>query len=243
MFVESCKNGKKPYLRLVDSYTIRKDGVTLSRKKTVLNIGPLDRFDDGEPNYVKRLKDSYKAGSPLIDSLLPYVESEKSVLSCLVSKDTQDKLSIQPKLISDMLLTGLYEQLGIGDVMRQTKSRSKIDYDLNGITKLLTFGRILDPCSKLATYDQADRYHFPIVDNIKLSQVYDALDVLDRQSISIQKRLNTKISNSISRDNELTFYDVTNYFFEIEDNDEDGLRKRGYSKEHRPQPIVQNSLA
>ena len=73
MFVESVQNNGNTYLRLVKSVRVKnKDGLKVSSKQVVLNIGPLSRFDDGQPDYVERLKKSFKAGNPLIPSLLPY---------------------------------------------------------------------------------------------------------------------------------------------------------------------------
>lgn len=78
MFIEKIKNNGKDYLRLV--HAVRKpnkNGDMVSSKKVILNIGPLDRFDDGQPDYLERLKKSFKAGNPLIPSLIPYCSSEK----------------------------------------------------------------------------------------------------------------------------------------------------------------------
>ena len=75
MFIEQIKNNGKPYLRLV--HAVRKPnkhGDMVSSKHVLLNIGPLDRFDDGQPDYVDRLKKSLKAGTPLIPALLPYCD-------------------------------------------------------------------------------------------------------------------------------------------------------------------------
>ena len=70
MFIEVVQNNGKKYLRLVQSIrVINNDGLKVSQKKVVKNIGPLDRYDDGEPDYVERLKKSYKAGVPLIPEL------------------------------------------------------------------------------------------------------------------------------------------------------------------------------
>ena len=79
MFVESFKNNGIPYLRLVRNDRItNKNGVKTSTKRVVLNIGPLSRFDDGQPDYVARLKKSFKAGNPIIPALLPYCEKEQA---------------------------------------------------------------------------------------------------------------------------------------------------------------------
>ena len=79
MFIEQIKNNGKPYLRLV--HAVRKpnkNGDMVSTKQVILNIGPLDRFDDGDPDYLYRLKNSFKAGNPLIPALLPYCSAGKS---------------------------------------------------------------------------------------------------------------------------------------------------------------------
>ena len=74
MFVECFTNNGKPYLRLARSVRVTKpDGRKVSQKQPVLNLGPLDRFDDGQPDYVGRLKKSFKNGAPLIPALLPFV--------------------------------------------------------------------------------------------------------------------------------------------------------------------------
>ena len=78
MFVESFKNNGIPYLRLVRNDRVtNKKGVKTSTKTVILNIGPLSRFDDGQPDYIGRLKNSFKAGCPLIPALLPYCSNEQ----------------------------------------------------------------------------------------------------------------------------------------------------------------------
>ena len=79
MYVECFTNNGKPYLRLVQSVRVtNQSGHKVPQKQVVANIGPLDRFDDGQPDYVARLKKSFKAGSPLIPSLEPYCASVKT---------------------------------------------------------------------------------------------------------------------------------------------------------------------
>ena len=70
MFIECIKNNGISYLRLVQGVRVtNKDGYCTSQKKVIKNIGPLSRYDDGQPDYVERLKKSFKAGNPLIPSL------------------------------------------------------------------------------------------------------------------------------------------------------------------------------
>ena len=80
MFVEKVKNNGTDYLRLVEGVRItNKSGYKTTHKKVILNIGPLKRYDDGQPDYVERLKKSFKAGNPLIPALLPYCDTERPV--------------------------------------------------------------------------------------------------------------------------------------------------------------------
>ena len=74
MNIECFKNHNTPYLRLVASLGLKKvNGKTVHRRKNVLNLGPLSRHDDGKPDYLRRLRESFKAGKPLIKALEPYV--------------------------------------------------------------------------------------------------------------------------------------------------------------------------
>jgi len=76
--------------------------------------------------------------------------------------------------------------LGIYDVLNKYKSQTKIGYDLNGLAKLLVFGRILWPDSKLETFEERDNYLFDVTSSDNLYEIYRALDCLDKVSESIQ---------------------------------------------------------
>jgi hypothetical protein len=180
----------------------------------VRNIGPLSRFDDGEPDFIKRLRRSFKEGNPLIPSLADLVDPNripKRLLSFTLDPDDKNERFCAPKNIGYFILDGLYDGLGIYDVLNLHKSRSKIEYDLNGLTKLLVFGRTLDPCSKKATHAQKDKYLFDVTDSDNLIHLYRALDALNAKSDAIQRRMNLKISRGIGRNTEVCFYDVTNH--------------------------------
>jgi transposase len=170
-----------------------------------------------------------------------------------LSLENEEHYFSAPKNIGYFLLDSLYDAIGIYDVLNLRKSRRNLDYDLNGNTKLLTFGRVLNPASKLATYTEKEKYLFPVSKSENVNEIYDTLSELSETSEAIQKRMNTKIRQTIGRDTEICFYDVTNYYFEIGENDSDkldgegniiekGLRKKGVSKEKRSEPIVQMGL-
>ena len=77
MFIEVSKNNGKDYLRLAKSNRVMNDkGAKVARNTVIRNIGPLYKFDDGQPNYIERLRRSFKAGQPLIAALEPYCSKE-----------------------------------------------------------------------------------------------------------------------------------------------------------------------
>jgi transposase len=247
-------NGTK-YLQVQEShYEISSDGKARQKRRVVKNLGPLSRFDDGHPDFLTRLRVSFRNEHPILhelDELLVQMTPPKIRLE-LDPGDLSD-CTCDPKNIGYFLLDALYDALGVYDVLNFHKSHSKIEYDLNGLVKLLVFGRILWPGSKIGTFKERERYLFGITQSDEPREIYRALDCLDEKSEAIQKRMNTKISATIGRNMEVCFYDVTNYYFEIGRNDEDekddnghvvqhGLRKKGVSKEKRSEPIVQMGL-
>ena len=115
MYVECFINNAKPYLRLVQSVRVtNKSGLKVSQKKIIKNIGPLDRFDDGQPDYVDRLKKSFKAGNPLIPDLLPYcsISQPAETYRFSIREGSPDCFG-HPKLFSHLLLERILEELGL----------------------------------------------------------------------------------------------------------------------------------
>ena len=228
MFIETVQNNGNLYLRLVQSVRVtNKAGYKVSQKKVILNIGPLSRFDDGKPDYVQRLKQSFKDGTPLIPELLPYVE-EKLPEKYTVTFHAGDPHCFgHPKWFAPCVLDPVFSALGLDELFASVKHNSKIQYDLQGIVRLLTYGRILDPASKIATMKQNGKYYQPLVKSNNEDNVYDTLDVIYENKQKIIQRMNTCISKGIGRNTSTVFYDVTNFFFEVEDPDEDLLDEIG----------------
>ncbi len=254
MFIECLNINGKSYLRLVKSVrAANKNGVKVSKKISVLNLGPLSRFDDGEPNYVERLKQSFKDGTPIIPELLPYVETKAPEKYTVTFTAGDPHCFGKPKWFASCVLDPVFSALGLDEFFASIKHKSKITYDLQGIVRALTYGRILNPASKIATIRQNNEYYRPPVRSTNEDNVYDVLDVIYENKQQIIQRMNTCITKGIGRNTSTTFYDVTNFFFEVEEPDEDlldeegniiekGLRKFGVSKENRKQPIVQMGL-
>ena len=256
MYVESFKNNGIPYLRLVRSDRVtNKKGIKTATKTVVLNIGPLSRYDDGQPNYVERLKKSFKAGNPLIPVLLPYCEKEQPT-ETYPTQMTEGSLECfgHPRLFSHVLLERILEELGLNTFFSSYKGFTKLQYDVYSFAKLLTFGRLLNPASKAATVRQNNDYYEPILsEGFNPDNVYDTLTFIYENKDKIIRRINTNLVKKAHRSPQIIYYDVTNFYFEIEEPDEDildedgnvlekGRRKMGVCKEQRKLPILQMGL-
>jgi len=140
-------------------------------------------------------------------------------------------------------LESVYNTLGISDFIQkyEASSRFRGDYSIDEIFKLLVVLRLLAPDSKRASAQRQGAF-YGWNPQIELPNIYRALDHMAAFSVELQQHLDGKIKELIGRDLKHAFYDVTNYFFEIDFPDEDGDRQRGVSKEHRVDPIVQMGL-
>jgi transposase len=151
----------------------------------------------------------------------------------LIEKDKQRSF-----MAGYLFLQDLYYDLKMKNIFRNIKNRHKYQFDLDAIFSDLIYGRVLEPGSKSSSYDTAMKFLEP--PTYEKYDIYRALSVLAEEMDYIQAEV-YKNSNFITlRNNRVLYYDCTNYYFEIEEEDE--LRKYGKSKEHRPNPIVQMGL-
>lgn len=133
-----------------------------------------------------------------------------------------------------LFLQKLYNQLKINDICKTIQDKYQFHFDLNEILSYLVFARIIYPSSKLKTFKQCQ--NFIEQPKFKLHDEYRALSYIAENMDYIQESLFNNSKNIIKRNSNIIYYDCTNYFFEIDD--EDDIRKYGMSKEHKPNPIV-----
>ena len=132
----------------------------------------------------------------------------------------------------------VYYGLQLDKICRRIKAKHKYEFDLNAILSDLIYNRVLEPQSKLSAYKTAQSFLEP--PTYKLHDVYRALSILAEENDLIQSEV-FKNSNFLGeRDSRILYYDCSNFYFEIEQ--EEGDKKYGKSKEHRPNPIVQMGL-
>jgi len=137
-----------------------------------------------------------------------------------------------------LFLQKIYHELGLHKICKIISQKHKFDFDLNSILSRLIYGRVIFPSSKLATYQLSTK--FIEQPNFDLHQIYRALEVIAKEMDFIQSSLYNNSLTISKRNTGILYYDCTNYFFEIDQ--EDGNKQYGPSKEHRPNPIVQMGL-
>lgn len=255
MFIDIFKNNGKDYIRVAKSNRVQnKKGHKIAKKTIICNIGSLDKFSDGKPDYITRLRKSFRSGVPLIEALRPFCTKDKprENYTFNFTEGNPDCVGL-PKLYCHLFLERILEELGTQNLFSFYKSFTKIEYDVYGFAKLLIFGRLLNPASKIATVRQNEDYYDPLLAGFNPDNVYDTLDFIAKHKGQIIRRINTNLVKKAHRCPEIIYYDVTNFYYEIENPDDDemsvdgtilskGLRKMGVSKENRKQPIVQVGL-
>ena len=215
-------------LAIYESY---RDG-RRTRQRTVKSLGYLDELMDKHDDPVAWGKD---IAAKMTKAKR---ESEQAISIEIYPKQKIDKKSQNVKNVGCAVLLSQYVALGIGKALRSASRTSKAKYSLDAICRLLVCERIIDPGSKLCAWSNKDRYFFRC--DFSSDDVYRGLDGIARAKDVVVSSINRQITRAGVRDMSAVYYDVTNYYFETDI--EDDLRRKGLSKEHRPNPIVQMGL-
>ncbi len=225
------------YVYLIESY--RKNGKVKNR--TLASYGSYDELEANEPGAFERLRQEAKDG--LIGREVPK--------QLTVQYNSDIEISNNFKKIGWKLFESIFEMLKIKEAVIQSIDNFKKADDTYDVLRLLTFQRILDPGSKLYTFgSQKDLFG---VWNITENKIYRTLSKISEAKEQIQINAHNQVTKKIGRTASLVFYDVTNYYFETDFNDEDlvnaetgeiieALRKRGPCKAKSGKPIVQLGL-
>jgi hypothetical protein len=137
-----------------------------------------------------------------------------------------------------LFLQRIYHDLGLDKICAVIKEKYRFTFNLDEVLSRLIYGRVLFPASKLATHQLSSTLIEPA--SFDLQHIYRALEVIAKECDFIQAELYKNSKKVSKRNDAVLYYDCTNFFFEIEQ--EEGLRQYGASKEHRPNPIVQMGL-
>ena len=140
--------------------------------------------------------------------------------------------------IGYIFLKDIYSNLGLKKICTKISNKYRIKYDLSAILANLIYTRIIEPSSKLSSFETSKK--FIEQPNYKLHDIYRALEIISEETDFIESEVYKNSLNIINRNTKILYYDCTNYFFEIEQAE--GLKQYGISKENRTNPIVQMGL-
>ena len=234
MFLKQSVSNGKPYLSFVHGY---RDQFGKVKQKTIKKLGYLEDLKKEYDNPIEYFKNIAK-------------ESNNEIIKEYTIKNLNTKIiedNSHSKNLGYVILKKVYDELCISNVLNKKQANLNIEYSLNDVMKLLVYSRILYPSSKNETYNNKDTFF----DNFdfSLKDLYRALDYFNSLKDDIIKSIWNNTKDSYNRDTSISYYDTTNYYFEISYNDEDlidetgkilekGSRKKGPSKEHRKTPII-----
>ena len=229
-------------------------GIRNGKKTTTKNVARIGKHSEllkitDDPlayakEQVKKYNEEYKKENKV--SLEIKVDFAQKIKATNATSSNSTLLNI-----GYFFLQQFYHDLEIDSFFQSATADMKNEFDPNLVNRFLTYSRILHPDSKLGTYQNLDRYYEqPEFDYVHILRTMDILQEHYEDYISHLYNASCKI---IKRDTSVCFYDCSNYYFEIESDDEDyvdevtgetikGLRKYGPSKEHRPNPIVEMGL-
>lgn len=229
MHLKKTKNPRgRIFLSICHSY--RQEG--RNKSKTVKSLGYLDAlekdYDDPIAHFTEvahQMDERYKQAHATIS--LDFSPDKKV-----------DKRVVSRKNAGYAVYSKEYHALDIDKFWRNRADKRPFKYDANAIFRLLVFNRLLCPGSKKAAFDSKDTFFDRCA--FTLDDIYHALSFFCEYESDFKATLDASVARLRPRNTTHVFYDVTNYYFEVEE--EDDLRRRGVSKEHRPNPIVQMGL-
>ena len=223
--VSKSKNSASFYVQK----TIRKESGAVTTV-TVEKLGNLD-----EVRTKAGGKDPYVWAQEYVNELnRKEYEQQKSVIVSYSPTKLLKKGEQKAYNCGYLFLQDIYYSLGLHKICRTIRSRHLFEYDLNDILSKLIFTRILYPSSKKASNKKARL--FLEQPSFELHDIYRALSVLAQENDFIQAELYKNSQDFVERRKDILFYDCTNYYFELEE--EDDFRRYGKSKQHQPLPLV-----
>ena len=189
--------------------------------------------------YVQERLEEYRSRSKERVTTMAYTVDLTRELS--LSDGTELGVSDDGRNLGFLAYSALYHRLELDEFVNNRRRYLDCTFNINVIFQHLVYSRLLWPASKRFTWEHRERL-FGGTD-YEIQHVYRALDPLLEWRKDLLRHLDGKIREQYGRRSTVVFYDVTNYYFERDDEDgEEGLRARGVSKEHRPEPIVQMGL-
>jgi hypothetical protein len=151
-----------------------------------------------------------------------------------IAQDTDNR-----KNLGYAAIMKLYYEIELDRFFNNNARHEGFQFNTNSIMSILTISRILSPGSKKKAFEEKGRYFERFY--FTLEDIYRSLTHFSKIAKETQRHIHEQITQKYGRDTRIIYYDVTNFYFEIDK--EDNLRRKGPSKEHRPNPIMQMGLA
>lgn len=229
--ITGSKNNKDVYIN--QSYR-KENGRTSSRiyKKLGKFNDLVEQFDGSEEKMMAWAKEQAKKETEKYNAESGTVSVSFSQ-SAVIPKNEERSFNA-----GYLFLQQICSGLRLDNICRKIRSHHKFTYDLHAVLSDMIYSRILSPSSKRSSYDYCKSLLEP--PKYELQNVYRALSVMAEESDFIQEELYRNSNFIQPRNKRILYYDCTNYYFEIEE--EDGIKRYGKSKEHRPNPIVTMGL-
>lgn len=231
LHLKKTKNSSgRIYLSITDSYYDKKK--KCSRSKTIESLGYLDelqkQYDDPIAHFQKHVE----------QLKIQKMEKKASLVFQFSPIEKLEKNAKIRKNLGYAVASSVYHTLGIHTFLTNRQRHAKIEYNANHIMELLVYNRLLYPSSKKKAFENKDKFFEK--SSYSLDDVYRFLTFLNKYEADLQVWLNKKVKENYGRDTSLIYYDVTNYYFETDKMTD--FKRKGVSKEHRPNPIVQMGL-
>lgn len=239
--------------RLKDPTYYAQQGIRNGKKTTTKNVrkfgkhSELLKITDDPLAYVKaeieKMNEEYRVGKVSYEIKADFNER--------VTHSRTSASSVTWVNIGYLMLQYIMSGLELKEFFKEITKDRKNTYDCYTIMRFLTYARILDPCSKHATWGKKDSYYEK--PDFEYQHILRCMDILSEHYSKYIEWLFRKSSNVVERNTSVMYYDCSNFYCECESPDEDyidevtgeyieGLRRFGYSKEHRPNPIVEMGL-
>ena len=227
------KSDNRPYLSIVHGY--RDKETKKVRTKTIKSLGYLEDLEKQHPGI-----DVIAHYREVAKQITEAEKSEQKVSITINMNEVMEVGTDNRRNVGYAALVKIYYDLKLDQFFNNDARKYNYEYSPNSIMTMLVVSRILSPGSKLKAYEERGRY-FERFD-FSLDDVYKALSYFSKVRLEVQRHINEQIVTCYGeRNTKIVYYDVTNYYFEIDK--EDDLRKYGVSKEKRKDPIVQMGLA
>ncbi len=250
MYLRQIKRPQGIYLAIQEGYY---DNATKkNRTRIVQSLGYLDalkkEYDDPIAFFSQKAKE-----------MTAQKKQEKSACLTINTAEKMEVLTDDIRNVGYGVLKQLYKSLEIDKFWNWKTRNLSIEFSVDKIFRLLVFSRILIPASKKGTYDRRD-FYFEDFGDFSIDDIYHALDIICANNEALQKWIFNHSEKICSRDMSVSYFDCTNYYFDIGRSDMDTLdnlgspvdkngcpakakyRKRGPEKNHRPDPIVEMGL-